>query len=448
MASACGCAVQSPAIQTAKQTLHPGAPSRHYTGLVWLFVAAMLATHAFFFWSVRDRIARGDPDFTVFYTAGKILREGRGAQLYDAPTQQTVQREFATDSDIRRGPLPYIHPPFEALFFLPLTFLPYSNAFVLWNLLNLGMLFVIAGLMKQSMKSLRQVPVRQVHVRQIKVWQIVSMALAFFPIFANFHQGQDAILLLLVGIMGFRALDKDAEFLAGCWLGFGLFKYHLILPLALILAIWKGKKFALGFIAVGAAVVLISLGLVGWRGALAYPAYAWQIVSEPRLGGIPARQLPNLLGLLGGWRFSGKVGWPVELAVMAGSAALLVISARMRDFANDQRYFRLCFAGAVIVALLVGYSTNSYDLSLLVLPLAVAADHCLAGSSEEAATKVSLIVPAIPLLISPIWFFLWMRWESLNLMAIFLLWWAYAIRNEILRLQRQSGGLRPGAQLA
>jgi Glycosyltransferase family 87 len=435
MARAHSRAVQSPAILTSKQNLAPGNRLPQYKALIWLFVAGMLATHAFFFWTVRGRIARGDPDFTVFYTAGNILREGRGAQLYDAATQQAAQRQFTTNSDIRRGPLPYIHPPFEALFFLPLTFLQYPNAFILWNLLNIGMLFAVAGFLNRSMNFLRQV----------RVWQLVLLALAFFPVFANFHQGQDAILLLLVVVLCFRALDRDACFLAGCWLALGLFKYHLILPLALILAVWKGRKFLLGFITTGSAIVLISLVLVGWKGALAYPAYAWHVVSEPGLGGIPARQLPNLLGLLSGWRFSETIGRSVQFAVLAASAALLAVAARMRHFANDRRYFRLCFAGAVIVALLVGYSTNSYDLSLLVLPLVLITDH-LHESSAESVSKMTLTAPAIPLLVSPIWFFLWMRWESLNVMAVFLLWWAYAIRKEIVRLQGQAGGLRPSSQ--
>ena len=118
---------------------------------------AILATHVFFLWAVRDRIARGDPDFTVFYTAVNILREGRGAELYNASTQDAVQRQFTANSDIRRGPLPYIHPPFEALVFLPLTFLPYTAAFVVWNLINVGMLSGVWLLLRSSVEVLRRI---------------------------------------------------------------------------------------------------------------------------------------------------------------------------------------------------------------------------------------------------------------------------------------------------
>jgi len=381
----------------------------------------MLATHAFFFWSVRSRIAKGDPDFTVFYTAGKIVREGLGHKLYNSATQKTVQQEFATDTDIRRGPLPYIHPPFEALVFLPLTFLPYPIAFVAWNGINLCLLLLVAWVLRNWLSSLRQ----------MRLWQLVVLSLAFFPIFANFHQGQDAILLLLLVVCGVRALAREVDFTAGCWFGIAVFKYHLILPLVLLLVIWKGWRVLGGFAVSASSAVLISVGIVGWHGALQYPVYAWRIVSQPAFGGIPVRQLPNLLGLIGGWPLLERIGWPVQLAVLACTLLLLATMARVKRAAGDPRLLKLCCACAVITAVLSGYSTNSYDLSLLILPLALLTDYC---ANKNPAAWRNLIGPAIPLLISPLWFFLWMGWERLNLMAVFLVWWLLAIRGEILRV--------------
>jgi glycosyl transferase family 87 len=393
------------------------------------FLLAMVGTHAFFLWSVRGRIQKGDPDFTVYYTAGKILREGRGRQLYDAHVQEAVQREFATNSDIRRGPLPYIHPPLEALLFLPLTFLPYGKAFVLWNVLNLGMLFAIARLVRRDLSALQQV----------SIWEWVLALLAFFPVFANFLQGQDAILLLLAFVLGFRALEHNAEFIAGCWLGLTVFKYHFAIPLVVILAVWKGRRLAAGFALTASAAVVISLAIVGWHGALQYPAYAWYIATVPGHGQTPLGLMPNLLGFATGWSFLEDFGF-MRWAAIVVSAGLLIAVACMRDLArgpnqgpnNDPRLFRLSFACAVVAAVLVSYMANAHDLSLLVLPLALVADHCVAGWSERQVR--ALLVPVAPLLVSPIWIFLWMWWGKLNLVVILLLWWVYAMRREMLRL--------------
>jgi hypothetical protein len=44
-----------------------------------------------------------------------------------------------------------------------------------------------------------------------------------------------------------------------------------------------------------------------------------------------------------------------------------------------------------------------------------------------------LLLPIVPLLISPFWFLLGMYWQNFNLIAIFLLWWLIALRTELLR---------------
>jgi hypothetical protein len=54
---------------------------------------------------------------------------------------------------------------------------------------------------------------------------------------------------------------------------------------------------------------------------------------------------------------------------------------------------------------------------------------------ERTLDGKSLIAPAIPLLISPLWFLLWMRWQRINLMALFLLWWLFVLIAEVRRLQ-------------
>lgn len=392
--------------------------SRSYKAIGLLFIFGVVGTHVFFLWHVRDRIARGDPDFTVFYTAARILREGRGAQLYDPAVQHVVQNEFTSNELIRRGPLPFIHPPFEAVAFVPLTFLPYSVAFVVWDLLNLGMVVKVGLILRSSTGLLRKIP----------LWILILAFLAFFPVFATLHQGQDSILLLLLLALAFRALNRGSDFAAGCWLGFGMFKYHLILALILILILWRGRKLALGFIAIVSFLFTISLALVGWHGLLQYPGYAWRIVSVPAFGGIPLRQLPNLLGLLGGWPSLGNAEWIIRLFALIAALALLIAVAVLRKFTQDGNLFNLCFACAVMASVLAGYSTNTYDLSLLIVPVVLVADYV-----AEKSSKSTLLVPVIPLLISPLWFFLWLRWERINVMAFFLVLWLFTIRGEIVR---------------
>ena len=396
-----------------------------YKSIGWILVVAIVGIHAFFLWNVRDRIVRADPDFTSFYGAGKIVRDGRGAQLYDFQTQQKTQAEFSSNADIRKGPLAYIHPPYESLLFVPLTFLPYTAAFAAWACLNLLVLFLICRLLRDHISSFRTFP----------VWQMVVLCLAFFPVLANFNQGQDAILLLFILVLAFRNIERDRDFVAGYWLGLGIFKYHLVIPLALILVIWRGKKLLMAFSAVACTTALASVVVVGWHGAMRYPAFVWQVVSEPRFGGLPFQRMPDLLGLIAGWPLTGKTGWPLQIAVIAASLALLTIAVRLRPAAAAGEDLRLCFSCAVIASVLLGYCTNTYDLALLILPLGLVVDYWLTTPRHDMWSRAMAIFPAAVICLSPVWFFLWMRWEKINLMGFLLLWWFFAVRNEVLGLQ-------------
>src|SRR6476619_5278112 len=84
---------------------------KQYKKLLLLFLAGMFLLHIMVAWRSQDLVRKGYPDFTALYSAGKIVREGLGRQLYDSPTQYRIQQEFAAGVSIRQGPLPYIHPP-------------------------------------------------------------------------------------------------------------------------------------------------------------------------------------------------------------------------------------------------------------------------------------------------------------------------------------------------
>src|SRR5207244_10293872 len=91
-------------------------------------------------WRSRELIRKGYPDFTALYSAGKIVREGVRKQLYHSQTQYRIQQEFAAGVSIRQGPLPYIHPPWEALLFVPFALFSNPMAYLLCNVVNVMIL--------------------------------------------------------------------------------------------------------------------------------------------------------------------------------------------------------------------------------------------------------------------------------------------------------------------
>jgi hypothetical protein len=387
---------------------------------VRLFIAGMLCLHIFVFVNLRDRIKQGYPDFTVYYTAATMLRAGLGHQLYDPHIQYEVQKKFVGAIPSRHGALPYIHPPFEALIFLPLAYLPYLRAFATWDLINVVALFGIALLLRRSVSTLRAIP----------PWEFVMGSLTFFPIFSCLLQGQDSILLLLLCGLGFNALKNRTDLLAGCWLGLGMFKFQFVIPIVLLVGIWRRKRVAMGFAGVSLLLVLISVGLSGWGSLLRYPEFALQITNSPSLGGVAAEFAPNLRGLALGWplQFSRMIGTAVALA----SSVLLFVFGATRGRGENQRIrLELKFSLATVVSVLIAWQTNMHDLSLLILPVVLMADYCLRALPENSWRRRGLLLPVLPLLISPLWLVLWILKGDVNLMAIPLLWWVWEIGKEL-----------------
>jgi hypothetical protein len=173
------------------------------------------------------------------------------------------------------------------------------------------------------------------------------------------------------------------------------------------------------------------MGLVGWEGALGYPAFAMRADTAQNLGAVPAALMPNLRGIVEGWSFGSARG-VMQIFLITSSLALLVFVVwKTQPVGTEQ--FGLQFSLVTVVALLLGWHTNAHDLCLLILPLVLIADYCLHALAAERGRKLLLLLPALPILIGPFWIALWLRYGKVNLMAIPLLWWGWEIGREISR---------------
>lgn len=376
------------------------------------------------FWGARQRIARGYPDFTIFYTAGKLLREGTGDQVYDVQAQFRIQETLDQKGPSRLATLPYTHPPFEALIFLPLTLLPYVWAFAVWDLVNVVLLAAIVLLLRRSLGVLGLVP----------AWELILGLLAFFPVFACFLQGQDSILQLLLCALGFLALRRRADIAAGCWFALALFKFQFIVPLVLLLVLWKRSRILLGFIPVSIGLVLVSAALVGWKELAIYPAYLLYALKAPALVPVSTRLMANLRGLVTGWpsMISERLG--VALAWLV-SLVLFILTAIWGRRSAEPEKLGLQFSLAIVVSLLTAVHTNAHDYCLLVLPAALIAEYCFCSLKNQRGRQFALWLPILPILISPLWIVLWLVYGHVNLMAISLLGWTWVIGKELSRGQ-------------
>ena len=355
---------------------------------VFAYLAGMVAIHAAMFWNVRGSIRKGYSDFSIYYCAGTMLRQGLGHQLYDDSAQFKIQREFSPQVAIRFGALPYNHPPFEAALFVPLTYVPYPVAFALWDLVNMAMLVALPFLLRPYLGHLQNC--------SWPLWVLAS--LGFFPIFIALLQGQDAILLLCLYVLAFVCLKQNRDIFAGGWLALGLFKPHVVLPFVLLLLVQGRKKILYGFLPAAAVLALVSVAIVGRETILHYPEYVLHLENTMARGAIVPSNMPNLRGVLnlipGGNHGVGMLGPVLSMSVF-------LFAAWQCRVAPSKDLFNLKFCLAMVASILVSYHLLSYDLSMLMLPLLLLSNELVIQRNLRTWPRALIITSVSILLFSP-----------------------------------------------
>jgi hypothetical protein len=397
---------------------------------VRFYVVGVLVIHLLLVWSARELILKGYPDFTIYYTAGTMVRQGMGHQLYDDRIQFEVQKQFAPQVATRLGALPFNHPPFEALLFVPISWLSYRAAYLLWMVLNLGMVTTLVILLRPY------VPVMTAW--SVLVWAGVS--LAFFPIFFALFQGQDTILLMFLYSLTFVSLKRERPVSAGAWLACGLFKFHLVLPFLLLLLIQqktfqRSRKILLGFALVGALLGGVSIATVGLRQMIAYPRYVLGLEATLARGAIMPSDMPNLRGAL--YLVASNVRF-FDVLVVAFSAVLFLVAARNSRFRTGQ-VADLQFAMAVFATVLVSYHALESDLCVLAIPILLLAGWLHETSGSRTWTRLAIIAGLAVLLFSPLQLVLLMRYSRLAFVGWSVLLCFVGISGELRSQLRQVG---------
>jgi len=328
---------------------------------VAVFLLATAIAHGISFWQERARIQAGYGDFSALYTGGLLVRRGEGRLLYDRAAQWRVQQEFASRVDIRQGPMPFVRPPFEALIFLPLAYFSYPAAIAIWSILKVVFLWLTTQILPRPKPFTRSYP----------SWLEVALCLGLFPVFLDLLEGQDDILLLLICAAALNRLQGRKDVAAGVILALGLFKFHLVVPIAIMLWLAGRARILAGFLPGAAARVAVSCVISGASVRSVYPAYLLRLNRGTGAGFVTAQSMPNLRGLLtaflGRAPYPGPIHWlllPVALAAIGLTAWLW----RSRVSLGSPG-LALGYCLTLLVAILTSYYVYSYDMTLLIIPL-------------------------------------------------------------------------------
>ncbi len=179
------------------------------TKFLWIACPSITAGAVWLLWI--SNILRGDGiydlagypiggDFLTYYIAGKMMRIGESASLYN-----TAIPEFGL----------YLRPPFYAWLFVPFSWLPYVPPSILWMVLNLGCVWLSLRLL---------VPARP---------SAFGWALTFMPVWAAIAFGQSEGLSLLLLCLVYLLWQQDRLWSAGLVCSILLYKFPVLLGMAL-----------------------------------------------------------------------------------------------------------------------------------------------------------------------------------------------------------------------
>jgi len=373
--------------------------------LVAAFLLAMMFCNLALLFRVTPWLRNGYQDFTIFYTSGRLLRSGEASSLYNLATQYRMQLTF-THVPIRQGPLPFNHPPFEALLFVPFTMLGYWPAYLLWTALNLIMLAASVTLLRKHFSQLAAVPPLVLGLG----------AIAFFPVAIGIIQGQDVILLLLLFVLAIISLDRGNDAAAGALLGVGLFRPHVVVPLVVFVAIRRWRVLA-GFTPVALLLGAISVAIMGWRGPVDYARFVLHLEGTGARGfGVEA--VPNLRGLVEQLPGLGASGRWAALLILASSVVVSFVALRRIRYGRDSVIFVSVLAA--VTTILISFHALVYDVSLL-LPMVL---FLLSRTLGVARAKIDAgtILLFILLLLTPLYVFLGMVVDRFVWFSLILLW--------------------------
>ena len=303
-------------------------------------------------------------DFIAFFTAAKMVASGVASQLYNLDIQASFQQKIIYP--YRHELLPYFHPPFQIIAWLPLTIMPVRWAYWLWVIISLGIIIVsLIALNSYFRPKLRE--------DQLIMW---LTCFSFLPVVATFFLGQDSAISLLIFSLAFLYIKKGKEGKAGAILALNLFKPHLVSVISIIL-LFKRRWKALGcFFLVALFLTSLSLFMVGWQGVIDYIKLISEVVRWENQYGVSPSGMHNLRAFFYLIFGSDQRELLICSLILTTLGFLLLLFLIWKDeWRPFSHLFDLKFSLLIMVTILISPHLNTHDLTLWVIPGVLVANY-------------------------------------------------------------------------
>lgn len=300
--------------------------------------------------ALQSSQARRSADFTIDYSAASLIREGHADAVYDRQRLGPLMLRLSDNAIDPR--LPFDAPLALALPLVPLTYLPLEVAFHLWQLITVGLLFLVLILLGRWLPLFPR-----------SAWLGLLAILAFPATWSLLSEGQSSAMLLLGATLLIGAWRRDLLSLGTGGGALLAMKPHY-LPVYLILLLAARRWKALGGAFFGGIVVGFSPLLAG--GVTGMTSMVWSALDS---GQGVIRYNESLIGTLAplfpGPRatYVGFAIWALVLIVLGCAALLRPLTDRSGITTDISMAAVMTMAG-----LLFAPHALPYDLVLLAVP--------------------------------------------------------------------------------
>lgn len=310
----------------------------------------------------------GHADFRAYYSAGYLTRTGHRTEIYDYAVEQAAQNLLISKEQLA---LPFIHPAYETLLFVPLSLAGYRTAYLVFLGLNICFACASCRFLRRSERTIQK-----------SNWSEVLLLGSFLPVTIALMQGQDSLLLLASLCAAQACFSFESETAAGAFLGLGLFRFQITIPIACLCLLWRKWKVVGGFLASAAAVASLSVWITGVHATNTYLNVLLSVGSgSDTLVPQAVSMMPNLRGLVETLA-GGQIGHSFQQELIAALSLGLFFWCALRAKG---------FASSVIFAVLASYHALPHDLSLLILPISVACARLAKGTSDSGRLELAIV---------------------------------------------------------
>jgi hypothetical protein len=367
-------------------------PTAAETRFIAFCILMLILVHSAVLYMQWSNVQAAKPDFAALYSAGKLAVSDGDSRTWHWVSRDSVDRSVVDMNGVTVA-ADRLHPPFEMLIFAPLAFLKYQAAYLAWFACNLVMLFSVPILLWNYLPNLHH-------------WFAYVMLLVgtFFPVFVTVVQGQDSILLLFLLAYCFSCLKSRRELLAGVALALAMFKFMLVIPIVVALAIMRKRRvlagFALGFLALLSVTVLV----FGNHAIVRYVRFMIQRQSGGQVETAGSESMmPNFRGFVHTLAAGTvSVSWLNSIVVVGSVLTFVLIAIRWAREPDEPSSLDLLFSAQVVIATIVSYHLFVHDASILLLPILLALNRlagptCRKGSGLlfALATGIMYVVPHV-----------------------------------------------------